>query len=220
MGTKERREREKTEQRQKILNAALQIITSDGFAALTMRKLADRIEYSPAAIYLYFRNRDDIARELSEAGYQQLYELLSAAEQGKEPVERLYAVAKAYVAFGIEHSEMYRLVFMGDAASVKAAFAKADAESAATKSYALLLNLAQDLKKTSPYPTRVKTNEIVEVFWGTWHGIVSLQLTCAAFQSGSPQALAKLATEMLAAGLLDQGQAKGKAKKAISRKAK
>jgi AcrR family transcriptional regulator len=64
-GTTERRERERAEQRQRILDAALHIITQEGFTAMTMRKLAERIEYSPAAIYLHFQSREEIARHLS-----------------------------------------------------------------------------------------------------------------------------------------------------------
>ncbi len=114
MGTKERRQREKKDQRQKILDAALEIINQEGFAALSMRKLADRIEYSPASIYLHFDSREHIARELSAAGYAQLLDRLTAAASNPNPIERLTAVNQSYVAFGLEHPETYRLIFMGD----------------------------------------------------------------------------------------------------------
>ena len=113
MGSRERREREKSEQRQKILNAALEIITKEGFAALSMRKLAERIEYSAASIYLYFTNREQIARELSEMGFEELLNAVDLATSGTEGSEALHALGAAYVVFGLRHPEIYRLIFIG-----------------------------------------------------------------------------------------------------------
>ena len=94
MGIKERREREKQDIRQKILDAAQQIITDEGFAALSMRKVAHRIEYSAASIYLYFRNREQIAQELSEAGFGKLLAKMTAAIGTKDASARLRAAER------------------------------------------------------------------------------------------------------------------------------
>jgi AcrR family transcriptional regulator len=201
MGTKERREREKQDIRQKILDAAQQIITEEGFAALSMRKVAHRIEYSPAAIYLHFRSRDEIAQEIAEVGFGKLLAKMTAALGAKDAVARMRAVALAYVLFGLENPETYRLIFMGDSEYTKAAFAKNDPEGVANRSHQLLLTLANDLRREKSFGGKGSAREIVELIWTSMHGIVSLHLTCPAFQS-SPKALARAMVDTLLRGLM------------------
>ena len=70
MGSLERKERQRATLQQQILNAAREITILDRFAALTMRKIAEAIEYAPGTTYLYFKNRDEIAIQLCRQGYQ------------------------------------------------------------------------------------------------------------------------------------------------------
>ena len=201
MGTKERREREKQDIRQKILDAAAAIITEEGFAALSMRKVAHRIEYSAAAIYLHFRSREEIAQELGEAGFAKLLAKMTAAVGSKDAPARLRAVALAYLTFGLENPETYRLIFMGDSEYTTAAFKKNDPEGVASKSYQLLLDLGNDLRREDDFAGKGSAREIAEMIWTSMHGIVSLHLTCPGFQL-SPKPLAKIMVDTLLRGLL------------------
>ncbi len=201
MGTKERRNREKKDQRQKILDAALEIINQEGFPALSMRKLASRIEYSPASIYLHFSSREQIARELSKTGYLQLLERMTAAAVSSDPIERLASVGRAYVAFGLGHPETYRLIFMGDSAYMTAAFAEETTDDPATRSFQLLVDIAKDLKRSGFDLGRSTANEFAEIFWAAMHGIVSLKLTCPMFPASPAETLAKVMTSTLINGL-------------------
>src|SRR5215469_9816015 len=92
MGTAQRREREKTELRTRILDAARAIVRREGFGALTVRKIADAIEYAPGTLYLYFENRDAIARELSSEGFRSLLDVFAPAAHVADPLARLEAV--------------------------------------------------------------------------------------------------------------------------------
>ena len=65
MGSAERKQRQKAQLREQILEAAREIVVKEGFRALSMRKLADAVEYAPATLYLHFQSRDEIAREQS-----------------------------------------------------------------------------------------------------------------------------------------------------------
>ncbi|RZF30415.1 TetR/AcrR family transcriptional regulator [Paraburkholderia sp. UYCP14C] len=114
MGIAERKNRQKQALRERILDAARRIVVREGFAALSMRKIADAIEYSPATLYLHFASRDDIARALCAEGYAQLLATFVPLVQIADPAERLKALGRAYVAFGVEHPETYRLIFMED----------------------------------------------------------------------------------------------------------
>src|SRR5262249_61214508 len=80
----------------------------------TIRKIADAIEYAPGTLYLYFENRDAIARELSAEGFRKRLEDVALAEKVADPRARLEAIGRAYVRFGMKHPETYRLVFMED----------------------------------------------------------------------------------------------------------
>jgi AcrR family transcriptional regulator len=114
MGINERKTREKQALRERILEAAQRIVIREGFAALSMRKIADAIEYSPATLYLYFASRDEIARALCAQGYAQLLASFEPLAQIADPAERLRGLARAYVAFGVAHPQTYRLIFMED----------------------------------------------------------------------------------------------------------
>ncbi len=114
MGITERKTRQKQALRERILDAARHIVVREGFAALSMRKIADAIEYSPATLYLYFESRDEIARALCAEGYAQLLSTFEPLARIADPAERLRGLARAYVAFGVAHPETYRLIFMED----------------------------------------------------------------------------------------------------------
>jgi AcrR family transcriptional regulator len=109
---KQRREREKQEIRQAILLAARQIALQDGWQGVTIRKVADRIEYSPPTIYEYFASKEDILLGLHMEGFRLLEMVLrTARESGVDPQERLLNVAEAYWDFAMEHLELYQVMF-------------------------------------------------------------------------------------------------------------
>jgi len=90
MGTKERHERDRHRIRQGILDAARELFIAEGYEHVSMRKIADRIEYSPAAIYSYFPRKDDIFFALAAEGFRILADGVSGAVAGiDDPLERL-----------------------------------------------------------------------------------------------------------------------------------
>ncbi|HKT98038.1 MAG TPA: TetR/AcrR family transcriptional regulator [Paraburkholderia sp.] len=98
--------------RARILDAARRIVMRDGLDALSMRKLAEAIGYSPASLYLHFESRDEIARALGREGFAQLLVHLEPFAKIGDPRERLHALAHAYVAFGSTHRQAYRLMYL------------------------------------------------------------------------------------------------------------
>ena len=98
--------------RERILEGALSIIVHEGFAALTMRSLASRIGMTAPNIYNYFKNKDEIYITLEIRGFDTLHkELMTAAARQSDPYERGIALARAYLAFGLEHSSYYDIMF-------------------------------------------------------------------------------------------------------------
>ncbi|MFT4504337.1 TetR/AcrR family transcriptional regulator [Caballeronia sp. 15711] len=148
-----------------ILDAARVIVVRDGFDALSMRKIAGVVGYSPASLYLHFASRDAIAHALCAEAHAQLLESLHALDGVIEPVERLKAMAHAYVTFGLTHPEVYRLIFMQNPAYTGAAFN--DVTSAGETVLSLLTGTLASVDKPAAR---------AETLWAALHGIVSLSM--------------------------------------------
>jgi AcrR family transcriptional regulator len=111
MGTKERRERERTVLKQRILGAALDIATAEGWPAVTVRKVADRVEYTAPALYAHFESKDGILQELVREGFARLLALLRAAyATTTDPTERMVGLALAYCDFAWDNRELYQVM--------------------------------------------------------------------------------------------------------------
>ncbi len=97
--------------KQKILEKALNIITEHGYEGLTMRRLGRRVGTTAATIYNYFRNKEEIYLHVLTRGFALLHEdLLRACNSTNDPFERLRAVWKEFVRFGIEQSNYYDIM--------------------------------------------------------------------------------------------------------------
>ena len=112
MGLKERREREKEVVRGKILDAARELFVAEGYEAVTMRKIAQAIEYSPTAIYLHFRDKEAVINAICDTDFLQLATRFRKIAEVADPIARLRASGLAYADFALRHPNHYRLMFM------------------------------------------------------------------------------------------------------------
>lgn len=114
MGIKERQERDREAVRRSILDAARELFVTEGFRHVSIRKIAERIEYSPAAIYSYFPSKDDIFFALAEEGFRLLGNPGDALEKLKDepPLERLRHIFWRMYEFSLEHPQYFALMFM------------------------------------------------------------------------------------------------------------
>ena len=114
MGTKERHEREREAVRQLILDAARELFVREGFDNVSIRKIAERIEYSPAAIYGYFPSKDDIFFSLAEHGFRLLYGEPDRFEEldALPPLERIRAIFWRLYEFSCQHPQYFALMFV------------------------------------------------------------------------------------------------------------
>ena len=112
MGTSERRERQRLEMRSKILTAARELFVEHGYDAVTMRKIAEKIEYTPTAIYFHFKDKEALTRALCAEDFQAFNETFRPLAKIKDPVERVAKTGEAYIRFGIDHPNHYRWIFM------------------------------------------------------------------------------------------------------------
>ena len=110
MGTTERRAREREEMRNRILEAARDLFAHEGYDAVTLRKVADCIEYCPATIYKYFKDKDEMVRALCEEDIAAMMATFRPAMQQLTPLERLRSFGRRYIDMGLQQPNHYRLI--------------------------------------------------------------------------------------------------------------
>jgi len=178
LGTVERRERERQELKARILDAARELFAEQGYEAVTMRKIADRIEYSPTAIYFHFRDKQTLLQELCDADFGALaHEFQKIARVG-DPIERLRQIGRAYLAFGVEYPNHYRLMFMTPKpvgmCAAESRIARGNPEEDA---YAFLrATLEEAIGAGSLRPEFRDADLVSQMVWAGVHGVVSLQI--------------------------------------------
>jgi len=176
MGSNERREREKAELRARILDAARELFAEHGFEAVTMRKIAERIEYTQAALYFHFPDKDALIRELCVHDFYEFGQRFAALASEKDPIERLRQAGRAYADFAISHPQHYRLMFMvPDNAKDNDADWKGDP---AHDAYAFLRWTCQEaIEQGRMKPEFADADLASQTAWAAIHGVVSLHIT-------------------------------------------
>lgn len=112
MGISERKEKQKLEIRKAILDASMKLFMEQGFENVSMRKIADLIEYSPTTVYLYFKDKNEILFNLHEMGFQKMAEYTTDLWTIKNPLIRLAKMGEYYMQFGLENPAFYELMFI------------------------------------------------------------------------------------------------------------
>ena len=115
MGVKERQEREREATSRAILDAARELFVAEGYGYVSIRKIAEKIEYSPAAIYSYFPSKDDIFLALAEEGFHMLQGAAECVRQTAAeaaPVDRIRSAFLNLYEFSKAHPEYHRLMFL------------------------------------------------------------------------------------------------------------
>lgn len=171
MASKERIQRLKEETRTSILEAAYKIVQQEGWQALSMRKIADEIEYTAPIIYEYFSNKEAILEELNKKGYRYLgSEMKEARDKHELPGEQLEAMWMAYWNFAFKKKELYQLMFgvqMNCCSMQKTPEAEAPAR--------LITDAIVRLMDGKP----ISEDEICRryyTYWSVVHGLVSINL--------------------------------------------
>jgi AcrR family transcriptional regulator len=171
MGIAERKEREKYGMRKRILETAMKLFLREGFEKVTMRRIAQEIEYSPATIYLHFRDKDDILYALHTEGFEELYRRQQAILTIKDPVKRLRRHGEVYLSFALEMQEYYDLMFImrNPAKKIK----EQKAWDIGLRSYDFLRKNVEACIKSGVFP-RANVDVATFSLWAHVHGIASL----------------------------------------------
>ncbi len=178
MGVKERRQREKSETRDKILDAARELFISEGYDGVSMRRLAEKIEYSPTAIYVHFTDKNELFRELCRQDFARLAEVFQGSAVPLDPVERLKQIGRTYIEFGMRYPNHYKFMFMTPHPPVEL-----DAEMREEKgnpeldAYAFLKWAVQQAITAGRFREEPSDAELVsQTLWAAVHGVIALNI--------------------------------------------
>ena len=166
MPSSERRDRERARREQLIVTSARELAETGGWDAVTMRRLAERVEYSQPVLYSHFNSRADIVRAVALEGFAELADQLRSARTGaRSPAAALHALAAAYLRFAQSQPAVYDAMFV---MPVDLPFAVADTPAALRSGFAELLTAVTPLAGERDLDT------LAEVTWSALHGLATL----------------------------------------------
>lgn len=179
MGIVERKQRQKEEVRQAILRAAWDLVESEGWQSLSIRRIADAIEYSSPVIYDHFQNKEAILQEFSRRGFSLLDEFLKKASGSVEdPAEQLRLMAFAYWDFAFTNRAYYQLMYgLG--------MPGCDEVNSITELQAFITTLKLSIDDLIARSGRTDIDAFMKLhtFWSTLHGLVSINILKAEVDS-------------------------------------
>jgi AcrR family transcriptional regulator len=187
MGVRDRRARHKQLLRQQILDAARELLVRDGYDQLSMRRVADRIDYSPTAIYLHFKDKLDLVFSLCEESFAKLvHELETLADEYPDPIVRLRKGMERYVAFGLKNPNHYLPAFVLPPPAdldAKRQQAMLSPESSGMRALATLRDTIADGVRSKQL-RKVDPDVAARSTWAALHGVTSLLIVHAHFPWG------------------------------------
>jgi AcrR family transcriptional regulator len=172
MGITERRIRQKEEVRAAILDTAWKMVTSEGWQSLSIRKIADAIEYSVPVIYDHFKNKEAILFEFAKEGFRLLTEKMQAAKETvATPEEQIKAMADAYWEFSFRNQEHYQLMFSLGMAGCEMEVCMPEKAAFRNQLLEPINSLLQNQKESNVNPC-LKYHSL----WSVMHGLVSIKM--------------------------------------------
>ncbi|MDA9411055.1 TetR/AcrR family transcriptional regulator [Bradyrhizobium sp. CCBAU 45384] len=188
MGVAERKTRERADREHRITAAARLIAERAGWSAVTIRRLADEIEYSQPVVYSHFENRDAIVTAVALEGFGELAKALrKAAQRSSDRGKAIENVAIAYLAFARQHPALYEAMFT---LPTSLRFADADTRPELKDGFAALASVVA--------PSRSDVEVATETFWAALHGLAELERSGRIRKSARDQRIA-----LVVRGLLD-----------------
>ena len=174
MGIVARKEKQKQEIRSLILEESMKLFLEEGFSKVSVRKIAERVQYSPTTLYLYFKDKNEILFYCCESGFKKMLEQNIALGLISDPIERLHQMGVNYLNFGLENPEYYDLMFIQEA-PMSALIDMGAGWSSGDQALEALKMIVQDaMDKGLLVPAKVET--VAMAVWSMVHGLVSLAI--------------------------------------------
>lgn len=180
----ERRAREREETRALIMDAAREMFAERGYEAVTMRAIAEQIQYTPTAIYHHFRDKEELLAEVCARDFLALAGEFRRLADIADPIERLYRTGRTYIRFALEHPNHYRAMFMTPVPHTHEKF-RIERRNPDQDAYAFLLaTVRQGIEQGRFRPELQDPELLAQIFWAGVHGIASLHIAKAQGDDG------------------------------------
>ena len=199
MGIKERQDRERQAVRESILDAARDLFVTEGYRNVSIRKIAERIEYSPAAIYSYFPSKDDIFFALAEDGFRRLDARVRDTVGHDDPLEEVRACWWAYYEFSKEQREFFELMFVDR--SVPQITEQWTGLAFVHQMIAFAAGRIQRCIDAGIFPAGTNPEVAMHLIWGALTGPAVIGSGCRLAPGEDPDALARDVLELVLSGL-------------------
>lgn len=198
----DRRARHREQVRREILEAAGKLFAEQGYEAVSVRKIAQKIDYSPGAIYLYFQDKADLLNQLCEDTFTQLIEHIERQTAGdREPLDGLLRGTRAYIDFGLEHPAQYIVTFISPPKRARNAPDIPFEGSMGQRCFQCLEAAVQGCADSGLAPgINVKTTSCT--WWAAIHGLTSLLIAHDHFPWADREQMIENMLQTLVAGLL------------------
>jgi AcrR family transcriptional regulator len=180
MGVQERKAREKEELRQEILVAARALFIEHGLKNVSMRKIAEKVEYSPATLYLYFKDKEDLFDTICAETFEKLIERLSSHPSQGPGLQGLGEGLRAYIRFGLEHPQDYCLTFLVEDREWHSVEKVCRRREAGCRAFSCL----QEAVRLNAESGVIRVNNVgatAQMLWASIHGLTSLLITVPEF---------------------------------------
>ena len=171
MGTEERKEREKQEMKHLIVKTAMKLFIKEGIDNVSIRKIADKIEYSPGSIYSYFKDKGEIIHAIHDEGFEKLYALQRTLDNINNPHEKLIKMGRLYMQFALENKDYYDLMFIAKGVAEKI-YEKQEWD-VGQRSYDYLRNTVKDCIEQG-FMAKSDVDAATFAMWSFVHGMASL----------------------------------------------
>ncbi|MGH9712059.1 MAG: TetR/AcrR family transcriptional regulator [Candidatus Acidiferrales bacterium] len=200
MGVKERRIREKESLRQEILDAARELFIEEGYESVSMRRIAEKIEYSPTTIYLYFQDKAELLNSICAETFERLVlRLERSRERFRDPIERMREGLREYVEFGLQNPQHYRVTFM--VSHPQASNECNDAQAAGFRAYEHLRQSVVECIRAGRFRD-VNVDVASQALWSGVHGVTSLLIANTKFPFVERNQLIDMVVDTLVQGLM------------------
>lgn len=172
MGIVERKEREKEEMRRRIIDAAQHLYVQNGYEKLSIRAIADEIEYSPATIYLYFKDKSEVIYAVHQQAFAKLMNEFRSILVISDPFEKLIAMGKQYTRFAIENPELFDVMFI-ITAPMEALECREEIWSEGRIAFGMLVQVVQECISAGVFQPQ-DPEVAAMMIWSTIHGYTAL----------------------------------------------
>ena len=207
MTIRARKARQKQLLRQEILDAARDILVKDGYDRLSMRRVAEKIDYSPTAIYLHFHDKQDLVFNLCEETFSRLVRELEALKGEKDPVARLKLGLRRYVEFGLKNPQHYLATFV--VPHERRADPKSIGEPQHEKALGMralgILRASVEACVSAKKFRRLDIEAASRALWSAIHGVTSLLIALPTFPWGDREAVIGMVIDAAVDGLRKEG---------------